>query len=109
MSTDNSRLTTPPNKGSNVVPAERTYKCIIHKPPVEIDDELWFVINSQIYKATVCLIQWTQYRSHIVTEIRGEVSPFHTVSVTWDEWNKTLFRTEAEARKALNSLTWMKE
>lgn len=102
-------LTTPPNKGSNVIPAEKHYKSIVHKPPVEIDDELWFVINGQIYKATVCSIQWTQYRSHTVTEIRGEVSPFHTVSVTWDEWNKTLFRTEAEARKALNSLTWMKE
>lgn len=88
---------------------EKKYKSIIHKPPVEIDNVVYFIIQGTIYKATVCLIQWTQYRSHIVTEIRGEVSPFHTVSVTWDKWNKTVFRTEAEARKALNSLTWMNE
>lgn len=97
MTTDTSTLTTPPNKGSNVVPAERTYKSIIHKPPVEIDDVLYFVINGSVYKATVCLIQWTQYRSHIVREIRGEVSPFHTVSVRWDEWNKNVFRKESDA------------
>ena len=97
MTGNNSTLTTPPNKGSNVAPAERTYKSIIHKPPVEIDDVLYFIIKGTIYKATVCLIQWTQYRSHVVTEIRGEVSPFHTVSVKWDEWNKTVFRKESDA------------
>ena len=101
-------LTTPPNKGSNVIPAEKHYKSIVHKPPVEINDELWFIINGQIYKATVCLIQWTQYRSHVVTEIRGEVSSFHTVSVKWEDWNKTLFRTEEEARKAIESMRWLK-
>lgn len=101
MTTNNSTLSSPPNKGSNVVPADRKYKSIIHKPPVEIDDELWFVINGQIYKATVCLISWTQYRGQLVTEIRGEVSSFHTVSVKWEDWNKKLFRTKEEAEASL--------
>lgn len=69
----------------------------IKKPPVEIDDTVYFIVNGQVYKATVCLLQWTQYRNHIVTEIRGEVSPFHTVGATWDDWNVAVFRTEAEA------------
>lgn len=76
---------------------EKKYKSIIHKPPVEIEDILYFIINGQVYKATVCLLQWTQYRGQIVTELRGEVSPFHTVSVTWDDWNVKVFRTEEEA------------
>ena len=101
MTTNTSKLTTPPNKGSNVVSAERTYKSIIHKPPVEIDDVVYFLIQGTIYKATVCLIQWTQYRSHVVTEIRGEVCPFHTVSATWDEWNKVVFRSEERAQAML--------
>lgn len=95
MTTDN--LSNPPNKGSNVMPAEKTYKSIIHKPPVRIDDTVYFIVNGQVYTATVCLLQWTQYRGHIVTEIRGEVSPFHTVGATWDDWNVTVFRTEAQA------------
>lgn len=80
---------------------EKKYKSIIHKPPVEIDDVVYFIIQGTIYRATVCLIQWTQYRSHIVTEIRGEVCPFHTVSATWDEWNKVVFRTEERAQAML--------
>ncbi len=73
----------------------------IEKPPVEIDDVLYFIIKGVVYKATVCLIQWTQYRSHVITEIRGEVAPYHTVSAKWEEWNKIVFRTEDEARYAL--------
>lgn len=70
---------------------------IIEKPPVEMDDTVYFVINGDVYKATVCLLQWTQYRGNIITEIRGEVHPFHTVSATWDDWNKKVFKTEDEA------------
>ena len=80
---------------------EKKYKSIIHKPPVEIDDVVYFIIQGTIYKATVCLIQWTQYRSHIVTEIRGEVSSSHTVSARWDEWNKVVFKTEKAAQAML--------
>lgn len=97
MTGNNSTLITPPNKESNVSTVSHTDKYSIQRPPVEIDDVLYFIIKGVVYKATVCLIQWTQYRSHIVTEIRGEVAPYHTVSAKWKEWNVTVFRTESEA------------
>lgn len=71
-------------------------------PPVDIDDTVYFIVNNNVYKATVCLISWTKYRGSIVTEIRGEVTSFHTVSARWEEWNVTVFRTEKEAYAKLN-------
>ena len=72
-------------------------KPALRKPPVNIDDTLYFIINGDVYKATVVLMSYTEYRNNIVTELRGEVHPFHTVSVTWDDWNVKVFRTEEEA------------
>ena len=76
---------------------------IIEKPPVEMDDTVYFVINGDVYKATVCLLQWTQYRGNIITEIRGEVCPFHTVGAKWEDWNISVFKTEDEAVAKLYS------
>lgn len=73
----------------------------IEKPPVEINDVVYFIINGIVYKATVCLLQWTQYREHVVTEIRGEVHPNHTVSATWDDWGIKVFKTGDEAYSKL--------
>ena len=80
---------------------EKKYKSIIHKPPVDIDDTVYFIINNDVYKATVCLISWTQYRGSIVTEIRGEVTSFHTVSARWEDWNVTVFRNAEQAYSKL--------
>lgn len=70
---------------------------IIEKPPVDIEDVVYFIINGEVYKATVVLLSWTQYRNSIVTEIRGEVCPFHTVGAKWEDWNISVFKTEEEA------------
>ena len=86
-----------------IIENEKKYKSIIHKPPVSIDDTLYFIINGGVYKATVCLISYIEYRDHVVTELRGEVHPFHTVSVTWDDWKIKVFRTEEEAYAKLYS------
>ena len=69
------------------------------KPPVEIGDTVYFIMNGEVYKTTVVLLSWTQYSDKSIrSEIRGEVCPFHTFGATWDEWGKVVFGTEEEAK-----------
>jgi len=72
------------------------------KPPVEIGDTVYFIMNGEVYKTTVVLLSWTQYSDKSIrSEIRGEVCPFHTFGATWDEWGKVVFGTEEEAKVML--------
>lgn len=74
----------------------------VDKPPVEIGDTVYFVMNGEVYKTTVVLLSWTQYSDKSIrSEIRGEVCPFHTFGATWDEWGKVVFGTEEEAKTML--------
>lgn len=71
----------------------------VDKPPVEIGDTVYFIMNGEVYKTTVVLLSWTQYSDKSIrSEIRGEVCPFHTFGATWDEWGKVVFGTEEEAK-----------
>lgn len=81
----------------NKTPLVNTIVC----PPVNIGDKAYFIINKQLYEAEVCFLNHCQYRGHTSTEIRGEVSPFHTVSAEWSDWNKTVFKTKEEAERVL--------
>ena len=67
----------------------------ISVPPVKIGDTAFFVINGQVFEATVCFMQWICNRYGVKSEIRGEC-PGGSVSASFDDWGKTLFSNREE-------------
>lgn len=67
-------------------------------PPVEIGDTVFFIINHSIYEAKVCFMLWQRNQFGEKSEIRGNC-PGGTVSASFEEWGKSVFRTREEAEK----------
>ena len=70
-------------------------------PPVELGDKAYFIINGNVYLAEICLIDYCKTKSGTRTEIRGEVTPNHTVSARFEDWGTTVFATRQDAMEIL--------
>lgn len=73
-------------------------------PPCKVGDTAYFIINGEIYKTTICYIQFCQRETGTITEIRGSINASHSVSAEFSEWGKTVFPTYKEAEQALNGV-----
>lgn len=77
-------------------------------PPVKVGDTAHFVINGQIYEATICILQWYKHPSGVIDEIRGNVVG-GSVSASFSDFGKTVFLTREEAEAALAERTGRNE
>ena len=74
----------------------------VEVPPIKIGDTAYFIIHRKIYKAEVYFIRWEHHRQYgIHSEISANVGQYSTVGASFDDFGKTLFLTEEEAKAAL--------
>ena len=74
----------------------------VEVPPVKIGDTAYFIIHGKIYKAEVYFIRWEHHKQYgIHSEISANVGQYSSVGSSFDDFGKTVFLTEEEAKVAL--------
>ena len=74
----------------------------VELPPIKVGDTAYFIINRKIYKAEVYYIRWEHHKQYgIHSEISASVGFYSSVGASFDDFGKTVFLTEAEAKAAL--------
>lgn len=85
-----------------IVELAKPVKAIV-VPPVDIGDTAYFIINGQIYKATVSFLYWQRNQYGVSSEIRGAVQQYSCVSAPFEEWGITVFSSYEAAAAALSA------
>ena len=74
----------------------------VELPPIKIGDMAHFIIGGNVYKAKVHFIRWEQHEQYgIHSELSASVTPNYSVGASFDDFGRTVFLTEEEAKAAL--------